>query len=73
MTTQIDKFQNINEFRTQIMSTYRTFPIAAADNIFFIKKKASKDAVQPVTAEKRDDNILLEKAYLNTSWHVIRC
>ena len=54
------------------MSTYRTFPLAAADNIFFIKKKASRDA-EPVTAEKRDDNILLEKAYLNTSWHVIRC
>ena len=73
MTSQIDKFKNINEFRTQMNQNYSFFPVEAADNIFFVYTKPKNEVALMPQDDKRDDNVLLERAYLKTCWHVIRC
>jgi len=77
ITKKIDHYQNVNEFRTLVMQSFHTFPLAATRNIYFIyNPNANKDTGATELAStgeyKRDDNILLEKAYMSTFWQAFR-
>ncbi len=64
MTTTIHQYKNINKFRTFINQNYQSFPVSVAQNLF---------SNQAFNEELADDGVLLERTYLKTFWHVVRC
>ena len=64
----------MNEFRNLIIQNYHTFPAAPTRNLFvFIQPSKYLEEEKRAIKEMKDselgaDNVLLEKAYLNTFW-----
>ena len=74
---KIDNYQNINEFRTMILHNHVAMPLGPTRNLYIWKPSDFKDdlpedAVGQTADAARDDNVLLERRYLNMYWHYFR-
>ena len=66
---KIDSYSNINEFRSVIMQNFHTFPKESIENATIFPsqvKQRNSDSID------NDENILLEKAYMQTFWNAFR-
>ena len=78
IVNKIDNYKNVNEFRNIIISNYHGFPAAPTRNLYVFKQPAKyleeeKKLVGELNqSDQREDNVLLEKAYLNTFWEMFR-
>ena len=75
IVNKIDDYKNINEFRTMILHNYATMPLAPTRNLYVFAPKADQKPTDPTTQSTetgRDDNLLIERQYLNTYWHYFR-
>ena len=76
----MDKYKNLNDFRSAIIIQYHNFPASAIRNIYFTyqsaEDKKADEALMNTVLEMHEKeeirgekpNILLEKAYMKTFW-----
>ena len=69
MTEEISKYQNINEFRTFMLSNHHEFPVESTKQVSFWSAPPSSGELE---SEAPEGNVLLEKSYMKLYWQVFR-
>ena len=80
IVNKIDEYQNINEFRTYVISNFYTFPLKATEKLTILPNKSSapaependQEAMKKAEESEQKGNILLEKKFLNLYTNVYK-